>query len=204
MRPLGIGPPTDAVSMLLSRHERNRPSARGTPVRCTHHPEPISKHVRRGYDQPHLARTGWSYAGDGWSGWDFEHVSGARLEVKQSAALQTWSEPKGIRTRGVFDIAARTGYFDQGGSRWTAQPGRCADIYVFAWHGSQGPDTDHRDPSQWEFYVVPTPLLPAGQKTVVLSRIRRLAATVLIEALASAVAQTVPPIESARTLSPPI
>ena len=114
--------------------------------------------------EPNLASVGWSYTGDGWSGWDFQHSGGARLEVKQSAALQTWSEPRGIRTRGAFDIAARTGYFDEGGSRWTATPGRCADIYVFAWNGNDGSDMDHRDPMQWDFFVVPTPSLPVGSE----------------------------------------
>lgn len=35
--------------------------------------------------EPFLGPFGWRYVGDGWSGWDFEHSSGSRLEVKQSA-----------------------------------------------------------------------------------------------------------------------
>jgi len=47
---------------------------------------------------------------DGWSGWDFERIRDkSRLEVKQSAARQAWSVPRNLRTRGTFDIAARTG-----------------------------------------------------------------------------------------------
>ena len=67
--------------------------------------------------EPYLAPHGWRYVGDGWSGWDFEHQDGGRLELKQSAAEQTWSSPRHLRTRGIFDIAARTGYFYEGGSK---------------------------------------------------------------------------------------
>jgi hypothetical protein len=38
--------------------------------------------------EPHLAPHGWRYVGDGWSGWDFEHDNGSRLEVKQSDRAQ--------------------------------------------------------------------------------------------------------------------
>ncbi len=122
--------------------------------------------------EPILASDGWRYAGDSWGGWDFDHPDGTKLELKQSAAQQTWSNARHLRTRGAFDIAARTGYYDQGGSRWTVSPGRPAQIYVFAWNGVYGPATDHRDPSQWDFFVVPTILLPA-QKTLSLSTLRR-------------------------------
>lgn len=40
--------------------------------------------------EPYLARSGWRYVGDNWAGWDFEHEIGTRLELKQSAAWQTW------------------------------------------------------------------------------------------------------------------
>ena len=36
----------------------------------------------------------WRICSGGWSGWDLEHVSGCRIEVKQSAARQTWAAPK--------------------------------------------------------------------------------------------------------------
>ena len=137
--------------------------------------------------EPYLAPHGWSYVGDGWSGWDFERTDGIRLEVKQSAAKQTWSEPRNIQTRGAFDIAARTGYFYEGGSKYASVPGRCAQIYVFAWNPIYGPETDHRNPDQWEFYVVPAPLLPVGQRTIVLSKIKKLAVPVTLEQLSGAI-----------------
>ena len=54
-----------------------------------------------------------------WAGWDIESRDGARIEVKHSAAWQTWSdvsdEPK--PSRGVYDISARTGHWTDGGAR---------------------------------------------------------------------------------------
>jgi hypothetical protein len=115
---------------------------------------------------PYLAPHGWHYAGEGWNGWDFERHDGARLEVKQSAAHQTWSGPRKIQTRGAFDIASRTGFYSEGGSKWTVSPGRCAQTYLFAWNPTYGDATDHRNPDQWEFYVAAAALLPYGQRTI--------------------------------------
>jgi hypothetical protein len=44
--------------------------------------------------EPYLARDGWQYCGGNWSGWDFQHELGTRLELKQSAAWQTWDPVK--------------------------------------------------------------------------------------------------------------
>jgi hypothetical protein len=44
--------------------------------------------------EPYLARSGWRYVGGNWAGWDFEHKLRTRLELKQSAAWQTWDPPK--------------------------------------------------------------------------------------------------------------
>jgi len=68
--------------------------------------------------EPYLEPRGWRYAGDGWSGWDFEHREGSRLEIKQSAAQQTWSGARQLVTRGAFDIAPRTGYYYEGGTKY--------------------------------------------------------------------------------------
>lgn len=102
--------------------------------------------------EPHLARGGWRYVGGNWSGWDFQHKLGTRLELKQSAAWQTWDPFKqaasGLPPKpgpGIFDIAPRTGWFDEAGAIWTklAEPGRPAHVYVFAWNGQYGHAVDH-------------------------------------------------------------
>lgn len=121
--------------------------------------------------EPYLARHGWRHVGDNWSGWDFEHEFGTRLEVKQSAAWQTWDPFKQAASglppkagNGGFDIASRTGWFDSAGAVWTKEAGRPAHVYVFAWNGQFGSAADHRDPEQWEFFIVPTTALPPAKR----------------------------------------
>jgi hypothetical protein len=128
--------------------------------------------------EPYLACHGWRHVGDNWAGWDFEHEFGTRLELKQSAAWQTWDPLKqaasGLLPKagpGIFDIAPRTGWFDSAGAVWTKQAGRPAHVYVFAWNGTFGSASDHRKPDQWELFIVPAAALPA-QKTLRLSRLR--------------------------------
>jgi hypothetical protein len=113
---------------------------------------------------------------DTWEAWDVSHPSGTKLEVKQSAARQDWhaSEipPKESAVR--FDIRARDGFWE-GQGIWRSDPGRKADLYVFAWHdGTNLLDTNHRDASQWWFYVCRSDALP-NQKTISLGVLRKLA-----------------------------
>jgi hypothetical protein len=126
--------------------------------------------------EPYLVRNGWKHVGDNWAGWDFQHESGTRLELKQSTAWQTWDPHKWKQLPvkggpGIFNIAPRTGWFDSAGAIWTKEAGRPAHMYVFAWNGQIGSAADHRDPNQWESFIVPTTALPA-QKTLSLKRLR--------------------------------
>jgi hypothetical protein len=50
----------------------------------------------------------WQLCSGDWRGWDFEHPTGLRLEVKQSAARQTWTGTRKA-TVPIFDIRTRTG-----------------------------------------------------------------------------------------------
>jgi hypothetical protein len=99
----------------------------------------------------------WRWCSRDWYGWDFVHEDGTRLEVKQSAVRQTWAAaPKPSKPR--FDIRNRVGFYE--GSAWYAQPGRHANIYVFAYHPITDESADHRDARQWQFFVIPTTMLP--------------------------------------------
>lgn len=134
--------------------------------------------------EPYLAREGWRHVGDNWAGWDFEHERGTRLELKQSAAWQTWDPVKHAAAStlpakaalGIFDIASRTGWWDAAGLVWTREAGRPANVYVFAWHGLLGAAADHRNPYQWQFFILPSAILPP-QKTLRLSRLKTIAGT---------------------------
>lgn len=115
-----------------------------------------------------------------WVSWDLEHGSSrTRVEVKQSAARQTWTEPpvaKEHPRRPRFDITPQKGYYLNGDADWVATPlQRQADIYVFAWHPERDAQlADHRCPEQWRFFVVSERRLPRRQKSIGLRPLRRL------------------------------
>lgn len=113
----------------------------------------------------------WTWCAQDYSSWDFERADGLRLEVKQSAARQTWATFDRPSTCS-FDIAERKGRWE--GPVWHNGAGRAAHLYIFAHHPLVDETADHRDPTQWQFYVVATSNLPST-KRLSLSRARQLA-----------------------------
>ena len=132
------------------------------------------------------------WAADTWHPWTLEQAeTGARIAVRQSAALQTWSA-SAIASLPEFDIAPRNGYYVDGGSQWVEvqPPQRPADIYVVAYHGEVDESVaDQRLPEQWEFYVAVERDLPPGQKRIGLNRFRAHAEECGFEELAGVVAR---------------
>jgi hypothetical protein len=127
----------------------------------------ISNNVRPLYVEQMIASLlgdGWKVVGSDWGGYDIEGPNKLKIEVKQSAARQTWSDRESLKKKGVdrftkgsFDVALRPSRFEQGGMIRLKNEGRPANVYIFAWHGVTDEKTaDHRDVSQWHFYVVPT------------------------------------------------
>lgn len=100
----------------------------------------------------------WRWCSADYSSWDFERADGVRLEVKQSAVRQTWASDSAPPSKTAFDIAARKGRWE--GVLWIEEPGRHAQLYVFAHHLVGDASANHCDPAQWEFFVVPTTALP--------------------------------------------
>lgn len=133
-----------------------------------------------------LKESGWTRK-EPWDAWDFENESEVRLEVKQSAAAQSWGSGA-TQSRPRFDIAPRTGYWDDKEGSWVPHPGRHANIYVFAWHEGARDTADQRDATSWEFYVVSEGELPE-QKTIGLTAIRDLTDPSDVEGLPAAVAE---------------
>ena len=111
---------------------------------------------------------GWAVT-DEWAAWDLEHLDGTKIEVKQSALVQTWERSTAAgKQRTSFSIKAAKGEYR--GADWFEGERRRADIYIFAFHPvSDRKVADQRNESQWEFHVVPTDRLPSGQKTISLS-----------------------------------
>lgn len=125
----------------------------------------------------------WRWCSADWASHDFDRADGLKLEVKQSAALQSWHEPRLRPNRGRFDVKARTGRYE--GAHWIAEAGRAAQIYIFGWHGLTNPTVaDHRDPSQWQFYALKAVDLPE-QTTIALSRIATMSEAFSINEIAS-------------------
>jgi hypothetical protein len=126
---------------------------------------------------------GWHWCSADYAPCDFQRVDGLRLEVKQSAARQSWATDK--PSKAIFDVAARTGRNEPHG--WVDEPGRAAQLYIFAHHAIFDDSADHRNPAQWQFYVVPTNALP-DVKQIALSTIKTLSDPVTIDLVADAVA----------------
>jgi len=132
----------------------------------------------------------WEWCSGDWAPFDFQHRSGCSLEVKQSAALQSWHEAskRTTPTVGGFDIARRK-------FQWHPEHGWVADafrpsMYVFAWHPVGDPkQADHRDAGQWQFHVVAAKRLPE-QKSISLSRIMAMAQAVDVQRLPGEVETT--------------
>ncbi len=108
-----------------------------------------------------------------WQEYDLQTASGSTIEVKSSAYIQSWKQPK--RSIIQFGVAPHrswdpeTGKYREGIKRW-------ADIYVFCvFHGNE--PLDPLDTSKWDFYVLPTETLNQkcpDQKGIGLSSLKNL------------------------------
>ena len=105
--------------------------------------------------------------------WDLENGEDIHLQVKQSAAWQSRTNPKGPGKPHAMSFNIHPG-----------KRGRQTHIYVFAWHPESDPDVaDHHDTGQWRFCVMPEDELPEpeiARKTqrISLNRLKELADSV--------------------------
>ncbi len=114
---------------------------------------------------------GWLAAGD-WEAWDIQSADGKhRIQVKQSAARQNWAEADCKPSKARFSIKGTMAWTEAGG--WAGDISRQATLYIFAWHPFVNASADHRDPDQWEFYLIATDKLP-NQNSMGLSMIKSL------------------------------
>jgi hypothetical protein len=114
----------------------------------------------------------WRSVGANWAGWDIEHQDGTRLEVRQSAAKQSWEPSARGYSSPSFSIRQPTIAYS--GAKAEKIDFRQADIYLFGWHGVMSEIADHRDVDQWEFFVTLATALP-NQKTLGLAALKRIA-----------------------------
>ena len=114
---------------------------------------------------------GWIAAGD-YEAWDVESSDGQhRIQVKQSSARQSWAEVDCKPSSPRFSIKASKTWVD--GQGWRGELTRHATIYVFAWHPLVDSTADHRDPNQWEFFLVHSRFLPS-QNSISLNGLKEL------------------------------
>ena len=129
----------------------------------------------------------WRWCSQDWASHDFENDAGVRLEVKQSAALQSWSEGAARASDCRFDIAPRKQRWE--GDVRTLTDGRHAAIYIFAWHPETDPaKADHRRADQWQFFCLAERDLP-NQKTIARSVIGAMVKPIAIDRVREVLAQ---------------
>ena len=135
----------------------------------------------------------WRLCSGNWAGWDLEDAIGTRVQIKQSAARQSWP---GHPSAGAFSVGMNRGYWL--GNEWVpfATPQRVASVYIFAWHGRWDDDANQKDPSQWEFFVLKESQIPATKRRLSLSVLRTLCHPVKHGSLRTALANV-------RGLAPP-
>ncbi len=110
-----------------------------------------------------------------WQAFDLETPQGVKIEVKSAAYLQAWHHAKlsvirfGIQPTQAWD--AITGIY-------ATERKRQADLYVFSLLHHQDKQTlDSMNINQWQFYIVPAPLLNEQfptQKTISLTSLLKL------------------------------
>lgn len=66
--------------------------------------------------------------------------------------------------------------------RFEIKPRGSTDVYVYAWHGEEGDCAAHRNPDQWQFFVVAEQDLP-NQQSIGLNPLKRIACPCTIAAL---------------------
>jgi hypothetical protein len=148
---------------------------------------PLITNIHRGIVVEAIVSTAlsdWTWCSEDYYRFDFRHRSGVGLEVKQSAACQSWESK--VPSSASWDISARKSVYE--GDRYGARLGRHADIYVLAWHPIvDRAVADHRDPARWQFFVVAAADLPLGMKRIGMKRAKTQASSVGITGLASEV-----------------
>jgi hypothetical protein len=127
---------------------------------------------------------------DEWSAYDLETPSGIKIEVKSTAYLQTWWQPK---FSAISFVVQKTREWNRVTNKQSAEVKRQADVYVFALLAHKDKSTiDPLDVDQWDFYVLPTRILDErkrSQHSITLNSLQKLTQPVAFDGLLQAVNQ---------------
>jgi hypothetical protein len=100
---------------------------------------------------------------DEWAAWDLTTNDGIRVEVKSAAYIQSWGQKD--LSKISFNVQKKL-LWDPEVEKQEEIPRRFADVYVFALLAHKDQVTiDPMDVSQWQFYVVPTKVLDARERS---------------------------------------
>jgi hypothetical protein len=130
---------------------------------------------------------GWSLCSGAWTSWDLRHEkSGLKIQVKQTAQLQTWGLSP---TTNRYAVKPVKGFYK--GLAWNAltEPLRLAEIYMFAHHPIVDETADHWDVRQWQFHVLAETARPPGRQSISIQEVSLTAPPIGIDGLAFAVRQ---------------
>ena len=121
---------------------------------------------------------------DEWARYDLETPDGIKIEVKSAAYVQSWKQRRlspisfGVPKTRTWD--ADSGHYD------LSEPGRHADVYVFALFAQREAPIEPLDLDQWQFYALSTQKLD-DRKSISLSALEELACPVAYHGLTDAV-----------------
>lgn len=109
-----------------------------------------------------------------WDAYDLLTNKGLKIEVKSSSYLQSWRQDR--LSKIIFGIQPTLVW--EGMNKWSKQPQRQADIYVFCVLSHKDKNTvAPLDLNQWDFYILNTDVLnekKLDQKTITLSSLKKL------------------------------
>lgn len=112
---------------------------------------------------------------DEWLPYDLTTKEGIRIEVKSSAYLQNWAQPRLSIIK--FDIAPKRSW-DPKDNSYSPTAIRASDVYIFCLLKHTDPQTiDVLNLDQWDFYIMPTKILDKKkpqQKSITLSSLLKL------------------------------
>ena len=123
---------------------------------------------------------------NGWTLWDLEY-QGWKIEVKETGYFHSWRADGKTSEHRFFGITKAYSEYQNPDSELKRQ----SDIYVFCLNiGNSKEESNPLKMENWEFYVVPTNLIDEvcrDNKSIGLSRVRKLSEKVSFENLQSAV-----------------
>ena len=101
----------------------------------------------------------------GWAPWDLQigkhsdlYPDRIRIQVKNSARLQTWHGPEAVGSQSSFNLVYRgcPAYWERDYSdRACEKSGFLCDVFALCFHSHTGRETiDQRDPAQWSVYLI--------------------------------------------------